>query len=141
MPEIIFRKTKQGLVPESLEDNDKYNEISVGSVVRCKVSNVSGKKARSYQQLKAYFGCCRTVANNTEHKDFNTSSKCDLQLRVKLGWIKEYVVVNDQVQFIPKSISYAEMSHLEACNYFERAFEVMAKFLKITVAELLNNSE
>ncbi len=124
-------------VPYSDEDLEHARDLKPYQILR---STFKGpRNQRSYTQLKAYFACCRKVAENTENPDFNTKDKVDLQLRIKLGWIKESLLVDKRVQFIPKSISFKEMKHLEACNYFERAFETMAKFLSVTVEELLKN--
>ncbi len=125
-------------LPYSKEDEQAIKDYA-GQMVKAKISGV--RNPRSYQQLKAYFACCRAVAENTENPDFNTKDKVDLQLRIKLGWIKETVLVNKRVQFIPKSISYKEMKHLTACNYFSEAFQIMADFLKCTVDELLKCAE
>jgi hypothetical protein len=40
-----------------------------------------------------------------------------------------------------RSISYAELSHIEACNFFDRAFPIMAKMIGVTTEKLLENAE
>jgi hypothetical protein len=127
------------LIPDSYEDLEALNEYQPNQIIKAKISAI--RKQRSYKQLRAYFACCKTVAENTENTNFNSKNKVDLQLRIKLGWIKETILVNGTIQFIPRSISYKEMKHLEACRYFDRAFETMAKFLGISVEELIKNSD
>ena len=96
---------------------------------------------RSVQQIKTYYRLCQLVVDNTENPDFNTKNKVDLQLRVKLGWCNEPFVINNRVQFNPKSISFKEMRHLEACRYFERAFETISKFLDVPLEELIDRTK
>ena len=138
MIEVALIVKNGTLLPHSKEDQEALKEFN-SQLVKAKISGT--RKARSYDQLKAYWACCRAVADNTENINFNTPKKCDLQLRVSLGWIEDSIVVKDKVQFLPKSISYKTMSHLAACNYFDRAFETMAKFLKCTVEEMLECAE
>ncbi len=81
------------------------------------------------------------VAENTEDQNWNDPVKVDHQVKIKCRHIKEYIVVDGTVHIIPGSISYAEMSALEANNFFDRAFVEMAKHLGITRDELLANAE
>ena len=139
MNEISFQKVNGVPCPYSKEDQDLWDEYPENGITRHKVSGT--RKARSLQQLKAYFGCCRQVAAHTSNPDFNTANKTDLQLRIKLGWIEDTIVVQGRVQFVPKSISYKVMKHLEACNYFSRSFDIMADALGVSVEDMLKNHE
>ncbi len=127
------------LVPFTEDDRDAFREIKSNKVVSGDIKGTM--KERSLTQLKAYWACCRTVANNTDHHKWNTMSKVDWQLRNRLQFFDQdlTLVINGNVQFKHHSISFANLKHIEACNYFDRAFEMMSKFLKITVDELLDN--
>lgn len=127
------------LIPASNEDIEVIKGYQPNQVLKTQIRAI--RKQRSYKQLKAYFAICRKVAENTDNPDFNTSDKVDMQARVKLGWIKHTIVIDKRVQFIPRSISYKEMKHLQACSYFTRAFELFANFLGVTVEELISNSK
>lgn len=116
-------------VPYSEEDLEAAREFKPYQILRSKFSGP--KNQRSWVQIKTYYKGCKKVSENTDNPDFNTKEKVDLQLRIKLGWIKETIVVDGRVQFIPKSISFKEMKHLEFCNYFDRAIDVMVKFLGV----------
>ena len=125
--------------PYSEEDKELAKEYHDFQICKGKISGV--KKPRSYQQLKLYFACCKTVAENTDNEEWNTKEKVDFNCRVKCRLIKNFRVV-DGVTFIePRSISYAELGHLESCNYFDQSFDIMAKVLGITREELLENAE
>lgn len=123
-------------IPASDMDFSKSMECEPNKLLKAKMQTV--RKPRSVQQLNAYFACCGKVADNTSNPDFNHKDKVDLQLRIKLGLIDYTLKVDDRIHFVPKSISFKTLKHLEACNYFDRAFEVMSKFLGCTVEELLS---
>jgi hypothetical protein len=128
--------------PFSQEDMDKLKEYSAYQTLRCKVYGV--RKQRSYQQLKMYWACCQTVADNSSHRMWNTKKSVDFQVRVLLHFVDADIVAvkpNGEVTFKYRSISFKELPHMEACNFFDRAFELMAKHLGITVETLLKNTE
>ncbi len=139
MIEAALQYKNGALYPYSKEDQTKIKEYDGKHVIKAKLSGV--RNPRSYQQLKMYFACCRAVAENTNNPNFNTANKVDLQLRVLHGWLEDTIIIKDKPQFITKSISFKAMKHLEACNYFDRAFETMAKFLGCTIEELKENAE
>lgn len=119
-------------------DIDKAKEHKPNQIVRLKVYGT--EKARSVQQMNTYWACCQEVANNTEHPRWNTKKKADFQIRVELDFRdKDYIAVrpDGEIQFRYLSIAFENLKHIEACNYFDRAFECMAKFLKTTVDKLI----
>ena len=123
----------------SEEDADAIAEFPVHKLLRAKITGAL--KPRSYEQLKLYHAACRTVAENTEDPNWATKERVDFQCKVICRLIKEFVVVNGVTHIIPGSVSYSEMSHLEACNYIDRAIDVMAKFLSLTRDEFLSGVE
>ena len=123
----------------SEEDADAISEFPVHKLLRAKITGAL--KPRSYDQLKLYHAACRVVADNTDDPNWNSKEKVDFQCKVICRLIKEFVVVNGVTHIIPGSVSYSEMSHLEACNYIDRAIDVMAKFLSLTRDEFLSGVE
>ena len=122
----------------SEEDAEKWKEFRENQVVRARCVGV--QKPRSYRQLKTYFAGCREVAENTESGPWSTKEGVDFQLRVSLDFrdtSKVAVRPDGTVQFFYKSISFDNLKHLEACGYFTRAFELMAKTLGCTVEQLM----
>ena len=119
-------------------DMEKAKEHKPNQIVRLKVYGT--EKERSIKQMNTYWACCSEVANNTERKRWNTKNKVDFQLRVELDFRdKEFIAVrpDGEIQFRYLSIAFKNLKHIEACNYFDRAFEVMAKVLGCTVEKLI----
>jgi hypothetical protein len=120
----------------SQQDVDKLKELKPNQILRAKLYGV--KKPRSYQQLKLYWACCGTVADNLEEY---TKDDVNFEVRTELKFVKHFKVVKGVAYVELRSISFSELAHIEACNYFDRAFPVMAKMIGITVEKLLENAE
>ena len=136
MKELMLQRngdTLQPFDPESLEIIRGFHE---NKPIRAKCTGA--KKARSYQQLKAYWQACGIVADNLER--FSDKHDTDWECRIKLRHIGRMTVAGNMVVVECKSISYANLDHAEANNYFDRAFELMARWLKIDKTELLRQS-
>ena len=127
------------LQPFSPEDLIILREYKPNQVVRVKITGV--QKPRSVIQMRLYWATCRVVAENTENKGWNTQDKVDFQCRVNLHFVdKDTVVVkpDGEVVYKYRSIAFKNLSHIMACNYFDNAFQVMAKFLRVPVDKLLS---
>lgn len=123
--------------PHSEKDKEEVSELKQNQIVKAKIAGV--RKPRSYKQLKAYWACCKTVSDNTENEHWNTRDKVDLQLRMKIQFfdLTKTIVFENKVVFYPRSINFKNLRHMESCRYFDRAFEIMAKFLNVSVEDLL----
>lgn len=140
MIEIAVQRRGKTLMPFSQEDLDALSEYRENQVLRAKLTGA--EKPRSYKQLKLYWACCRTVAENLE----NTLEK-DVDFEVKIqvakrhpGMIRRFKSVNGVVYMEPISIAYANMKHLEACEFFKLAWPIMAEMIGVTKDELLANA-
>jgi hypothetical protein len=120
----------------SVEDVEKLKEFKPHQLLRAKLYGV--KKPRSYNQLKLYWACCNAVAENLEEY---TKEDVDFEVRTELRFIKHFKLVKGITYVELRSISYAELSHIEACNFFDRAFPIMAKMIGVTTEKLLENAE
>lgn len=141
MKEIVLQKQDKTGSPFSQEDIDRWNEYKDNQLIRCKTYGV--QKPRSYQQLKLFWACCRKVADNTKDQHWNHPDKVAFQVKIKLQFVdmtKTIVDANGNVHLWYRSISYAELPHMMACNFFDRAFPIMAKKIGITTDELLKNA-
>ena len=139
MKEVALQVKGKFLVPFSEEDLEGIKEFRQNQVLRAKLTGV--EKPRSYNQLKLYWQLCKVVAENSE--SWPTKESVDFNLRVALDFrdpSRVAVRSDGQVQFYYRSISFAELKHIEACDYFNRAFDLMAKKLGVTVEELLSNA-
>lgn len=138
MKELSTQLRDNSLHPFSEEDLEVLREYRPNQLIRTKLYGI--KKPRSLKQLKLYWGTCTLVSENTENKLWNTKNKVDFQCRVELHFVDPEVVVvkpDGTVVFKYLSIAFKNLGHIEACNYFDRAFEVMAKFLDITSDRLI----
>jgi len=142
MKELVFQKINDTAIPFSQEDKAIWDEFKTNQLIKAKIYGVS--KERSYRQLKLFFGCCRTVMANTEDPHWDSEDKVAFQVKVSLQFVdmeKTIVDAKGNIHLYYRSISYAELPHMAACNFFDRAFKVLAKKIGITVDELLKNTE
>jgi hypothetical protein len=93
------------------------------------------------EQLALYWVCCKMLSENTEDPNFDTPEKVDHQVKIALHYVKESIVIGKAVHLITGSISFKNLGHIQACNYFDRAFPLMAKWMGISVNELTNNGQ
>ena len=134
MIEITMQLSGNKLSPLSVDDAEKLSEFRDNQIVKAKISGV--EKNRSYLQLKRFFALCRIVSENTEDENWNTKEKVLEQVKIKLQFIDSYMVVNGSVHIKMKSISFSELKHMEACNFFNRADEIFAKVLDCSIEDL-----
>ena len=78
------------------------------------------------------------MAENRE--EFESKYDVDWQVRVDLQFYARRTVQGNKMIVECRSISYAQLDHIEACRFFDRAFELMAGWLGVTVDELLQQA-
>lgn len=142
MRELAMQVKGKALHPFSQEDLEILQEFKDNQVVTVKVQGVS--KERSYQQLKLFWACCRAVVDNTTDQHWNDKNKVAFQVKVMLQFVdmdQTIVDAKGNVHLHYRSISFKNLPHIAACNFFDRAFVVMAKKLGVTPAQLLENAE
>ena len=131
---VALQRKGKFLVPFSKEDEEKIMEYAENKIIDANLKGVT--IPRSYEQLKLYFACCQKVAENTDDPQWETKEDVDFQCRVQCRIIDKIKVVDGIVHIVVGSISYSALKHLEACNYFDRAFDIMAKKIGVTADEL-----
>jgi len=138
MKEISAQIINKSFIPYSEVDKDIVAEFKPNEIVRLKIYGV--QKQRSIKQLGLYFSCCKLISENTDDPKWNHYRKVDWQLRNRLQFYDHglTLVIGGNVQFKVRSISFKNLKHIEACNYFDRAFDLMAKFLGVQVDVLIN---
>jgi len=140
MIDIAVQRRGKTLVPFSQEDLDALSEYRENQVLRAKLTGA--EKPRSYQQLKLYWSCCRTVAENLDNmleKDVDFEVKIQVAKRHP-GMIRRFKSVDGVVYMEPISIASANMKLLEACEFFKLAWPIMAEMIGVTKDELLKNA-
>lgn len=132
MKEVILQLDRKTLVPFAEADSEALKSFRQYQPIRAKLYGV--EKPRSYEQLKTYWAGCNVVADNLEDK---TKEDVDFDVKVKLKHIKRFKVVDGITIVEVDSISYDRLQHIEACNYFDRAFPALAGMIGVTVEELM----
>lgn len=130
----------QQLWPYSQEDLDELKDYKPNQLVRIKVYGTT--KQRSLKQLKTYWRACTKTADNLNDFRWNDKDKTDFQCRVALHFVDPKCTVvrpDGAVQFKYRSIAYDNLKHIEACRYFDRAFEIMALKLGKSIDDFLKN--
>jgi len=141
MQELFVQRKSDSLVPNSQEDSEILREFQTNKLLRIKVYGV--KKPRSVLQLNMFWACCQTVTDNTQDGQWNTKEKVAFQVKVALNFVdlnKTIVDPKGNVHFHYRSISFKQLPHMEACRFFDRAWEIMAAKIGVTVDKLLENS-
>lgn len=138
MKQLSAQITRPGVFQTMPMDMDKANAYHVNQIVELTVKGT--RKARSILQMNTYWACCNTAAKQTDHKQWNTKEKVDFQCRVGLHFVNPDLIVvkpDGSILFSYRSIAVKNLNHIEACNYFDRALDLMAAFLGITVDKLI----
>ncbi len=122
--------------PHTSVDIDRIKNMKDGQILRIKAIGV--RKPRSYQQLKLYFACCQLVADNCDDPNFHDRDSVDFQVRVACKFYNndKLVVIKNKVILELRSISYENLKHIEACNFFDNAFKIMADKIGVSVETL-----
>jgi hypothetical protein len=111
------------------------NKFPYGESLNANIKKVPDKKSRSYEQLCLYKQALKFVAFNSPNPDWGTPDKVDIQIKIVQRYMKGWIYHENSktgekmIQVIPKSVSYDELKHLEACDFFSKAFRTMSLFL------------
>jgi hypothetical protein len=135
---IAFQVKEGGVLnPFSEEDKEAMGNYKLNQVVICDVKGTT--KKRSLEHLRLFMACCSFVARNTEDGNWNTKEKVVEQIKIKLRYIKTYIVVDGTVQFVTDSISFERMAHMESVNFINNGINELAAFLGVPTDELVEN--
>lgn len=129
-----FRKH---MISDNVETFICYDKIKgdIGDEYDVEIRRVNDK--RSYAQLKLYRQALKYTAHNSPMNEFNTEKKVAHYCKCTLRWIEGYTYINNPktkqkiIQLVPRSLSYEDMSHSEACEYINDAIELMAGIVKM----------
>ena len=128
--------TESGIwIPFSAEDLEQSKNYRNNQICGARITGV--QKPRSLEQLALFWCCCRAVSQNTQDSNWDTPEKVAEQVKVSLGFTKGYIVTGKTVHFIMRSISFKELRHMEACNFFTQAWPVMARHIQVPVDLML----
>ena len=100
-------------------------------------------KPRSVIQLNLYFSACGFIAEMlSDHNNILSKEDVDFEVKIKVAkenpsMIKRFKLVSGITYIEPISVAFKNMKHLEACKYFDKAFLIMSKMVKIDTEELI----
>jgi len=130
MIEIYCQKNGDSLTPASREYAEELKAYRDNQILRCVISG--SRKARSVQQNKWVHAIFRIVASNTEDPDWDTPEKVKRNVKMKMKFFKDEVVVHgNKVYFELRSFAFDKMEHNEANVRYEDAKNICAKFLGV----------
>jgi hypothetical protein len=128
------------LMPSSPEGIEALKDYKVHQPLRNRITTIKGEKLRSLSQMNLYWAACTLVADNIDDSDpkfkrWKTKEAVDFKIRVALDFTDKNLLAvkpDGEVVFKYRSIAIRNLKHIEACNYFSQAFELMAHILKMT---------
>jgi len=121
-------------------DNDSEDRLKDFKDFEPVTGDISGaRNPRSLKQLRLYWAACMFFAE-TYGGEYRNKEIVDWRLRNALQFFDpEYTYVKEGVvQFKVRSISFKNLPHIEACGYFDLAFETMAGALGVTVEAFID---
>ncbi len=145
MSEILYVQKKQnGFTPWTEIDFDCSDSYKENQVIQFKATK-SNVPYRSLLQLRKYWVVCTIVAQQmSDDSSWNTKKKVDLQSKITLEFYDHEktieVIEKDgsyRVILTPFSIAVKNLKHIEACFYFDRAFEFLADVMNVSYDELM----
>jgi DNA-binding XRE family transcriptional regulator len=128
-------------VPHTPSAREQADNLIENKLVRQRTTTMDAEKERSVPQLNTYFACCKLLSENSEDPNFVSAESVSEWVKLKLRWIDFWIVCGKQTHIKTKSISFKELKHLTACNFFDRAFDRIAAELGITVQELIGEAK
>ena len=119
------------IVPGDSESESKLKNFRINEPLAGELSG--SRNPRSLKQLNTYWAACKFFAE-TYGGEYRNKEIVDWRLRNALQFFDhDYTYVKEGVvQFKVRSISFKNLPHIEACGYFDRAFEIMAGALGVT---------
>lgn len=122
---------QSALFPVYKSDIANLAKISIGEIARYTV-----KKDRNYMFLKKYWALCTITAENCDNPALDHKEKVDEYCKIKAGYVDYRIVIDGVVNIKTKSISFAKSDEYQFADYYDRAVQIMAELLGVTVDEL-----
>jgi len=116
-------------LPYGEEAIEKTKGFKINQILKSLFYGV--QKPRSVLQLNRFFGKCRRLAENIDDNSWNTADKVKEQMKVGLEFFdtsKQIVKPNGEIHTPYRSISFANLRHMDACRFFERADDLFEKW-------------
>ena len=138
--------------PDSKEAKEMLSNFKENQIVLADIRGTT--KQRSIVQLNTFFACCNFVADNVKEYDlnhnqytdgshWNTKDKAAFYCKIALHFVDDSktIVYKNEIRFHYRSISIENLKHLEACRFFDRAFELLALRIGIKTDKLVSEAK
>jgi len=137
MAEVIYvRRRGNKLEPCSLVDEEALNELPEGKDFSATIA-----RTRSTKQHRFFWALLQKICENNE--TYRRPEQLLLWLKVKLGYVEQVRFHDDQVWWVPQSISFNAMGQDEFKKFFDAALDVIVEEVipDINQYELLHEVE
>lgn len=145
--EFTVKKIKcdQSMIGQDIliPDSEKSQEVMKGLPYAKKMYNqVLYKTKHNIERHDLFHACVKLVSVNKEKSELQIKERCKIDCR----WIDGYVTYPDKnnkqrVNVVTKSISFAKMNMQEADEFYSKAFDVLAGYLKISTEDMINEAK
>ena len=128
-------------LPLGDESQETAKTYATNQTLTGKISGT--EKQRSIAQLNTYWKCCGFLAEiQSDMGQVLNRLDVDFEIKTRVAkdnpaMIKRYKMINGIVYIEPISIAFANLKHLEACRYFDKAFKIMGDSVGLTEDELI----
>lgn len=142
MVELLLQYNKGIFTPFTLADQEAAREYTDNQTVKAKLT--AAQKPRSLKQLRTYWKLCKIWSDNSTRVEYANEKLVDWRIRNALQFYDtSFIFVNiktGQVNFKVRSISFKNLKHMEACNFFDQAFDLISKAMKVPLDELIRRA-
>ena len=131
--------------PYSEDDREALLGYKLFQILRTKIWGI--KKPRSVIQLNLYWAVCKHVAELlSDQNNIFTKRGVDFQIKVRVSQDKPELVqhfgsVDGKTYVALMSTSFANMKHLEACEYYDAAYKLMESMTGVDKDELIKQTK
>lgn len=127
------------------EAQEKSKTYTLYQILKNKIWGI--KKPRSVKQLNTYWACCNLAAEMlSDHENILSKDDVDFDVKTRVAkdnpaMIKRFKIISGITYIEPISVAFANLKHLEACKYFDKAFPVMSKMVNLDSEELIMKAQ
>lgn len=130
---------KDIIIPDSENSYDVIKSLPYAEKMACQI-NYKGRHNLDRHDL--YHACVKLVSDNLGKSIMEITEACKIDCR----WIEGYTHYKDKhgnsrVNVITKTTSFSKMTLKDANDYYSKAFDVLAGYLKITTEELVHEAK
>jgi len=131
MAKIRVAKTPNGnLEPIFDEDREALKSFAIGEEVQ-----VTIRKPNNYEFHKKLYKLLHVAfENQDQYSDFEHFRT---EIKLRCGWYEEHVTLKGNIVYVPKSLDFENMDHIEREKFYNKAIDVILEnFIPMEKKEL-----